>query len=62
MKEVESYAIFKIAAFINSYWFPVLIPIGFVGNTLSFLVMIKQSNKIRQLVSTWRLLVLMTIL
>ena len=45
MEEVESYTVFKIAAFINSYWFPVLIPIGFVGNTLSFLVMIKLSNR-----------------
>ena len=45
MEEVETYTIFKIVNFINSYWFPVLIPIGLVGNTLSFLVMIKQSNK-----------------
>ena len=45
MEEVESYAIFKIMNFINVYWFPFLIPIGLVGNTLSLLVMIKPSNR-----------------
>ena len=45
MEEVESYTIFKVAKFINIYWFPVLIPIGFVGNSLSFLVMIKPNNR-----------------
>ena len=45
MEEVESYTIFKIADFINIYWFPVLIPIGLVGNTLSFIVMIKPNNR-----------------
>ena len=35
---------FKIANFINTYWFPVLIPIGLVGNILSFVVMIKPKN------------------
>ena len=32
MEEVESYTTFKVANFITTYWFPVLIPIGFVGN------------------------------
>ena len=45
MEEVESYTIFKIADFINIYWFSVLIPIGLVGNTLSFIVMIKPNNR-----------------
>ena len=27
------------------YWFPILVPIGLVGNTLSFLIMIKPSNR-----------------
>ena len=45
MKEVESYTTFKIANFINTYWFPVLVAIGPVGNTLSFLVMIKPNNR-----------------
>ena len=45
MEEVEAYTIFKIANFISIYWFPVLVPLGLVGNTLSFLVMIKPNNK-----------------
>ena len=45
MEEVETYMTFKIANFINNYWFPVLIPIGLVGNTLSFLVMVKSNNR-----------------
>ena len=45
MEEVEGYTIFKVANFINIYWFPVLIPIGLAGNILSFLVMIKPSNR-----------------
>ena len=36
---------FKVALQINYYWFPILIPIGIVGNTLSFLVMIKPNNR-----------------
>ena len=32
LEEVEVYTIYKIATFINNYWFPVLIPIGLVGN------------------------------
>ena len=45
MEEVESYTIFKVANFISIYWFPVLIPIGLAGNTLSFIVMIKPNNR-----------------
>ena len=45
MKEVEGYTIFKIANFINFHWFPVLIPVGLVGNILSFLKMIKPNNR-----------------
>ena len=45
MEEVKTYATFKIASFIDTYWFPVLVPIGLVGNTLSFLVMIKPNNR-----------------
>ena len=45
MEKVEVYTIFKIANFINTYWFPILIPIGLVGNTLSFLVMVKRNNR-----------------
>ena len=45
MTQVETYTTFRIANFINVYWFPVLIPIGLVGNTLSFIVMIKPNNR-----------------
>ena len=45
MEEVETYMIYKIASVIDKYWFPVLIPIGLVGNTLSFLVMVKPNNR-----------------
>ena len=45
MEEVESYIIFKIANFISTYWFPVLVPVGLVGNTLSLLVMTKSNNR-----------------
>ena len=45
MEEAEAYATFKIASFISIYWFPFLVPIGLVGNSLSFFVMIKQNNR-----------------
>ena len=45
IKEMKSYTAFKIQHFINIYWFPFFIPISFVGNTLSFLVMIKPNNR-----------------
>ena len=45
MKEVQSYSTFKIANLIMIYWLPVLIPIGLIGNTLSFLVMTKPNNR-----------------
>ena len=45
MEQVETYMAFKIANLINIYWFPILIPLGLVGNTLSFIVMIKPNNR-----------------
>ena len=45
MEEVESCIIFKIGTFINIYYYLVFIPVGLVGNTLSFLIMIKQNNR-----------------
>ena len=45
MEKVEEYVAFKVALQINFYWFPILAPIGIVGNTLSFLVMIKPNNR-----------------
>ena len=45
MAKVETLATFKIATSLNMYWFTVLIPLGLVGNTLSFLVMMKPNNR-----------------
>ena len=45
MEEIKSYTSFRIAHFIIIYWFPFFIPIGLVGNILSFFVMIKPSNR-----------------
>ena len=45
MEEVNSMLIFKIATVIAKCWIPVLVPIGLVGNTLSFLIMIKPNNR-----------------
>ena len=44
-EEVKAHITYKVASYINIYWFPVLIPLGLVGNTLSFLVMIRQNNR-----------------
>ena len=45
MDEVETFTTFKIASFIGTYWLPTLVPVGLVGNTLSFLVMNKPNNR-----------------
>ena len=45
MEEVKTYTEFKVANFINMYWYPILVPIGLVGNTLSLLVMMKPNNR-----------------
>ena len=45
MKEVNTYTVFIIAKYVSNYWLPVLIPIGYVGNILSFLVMTKPNNR-----------------
>ena len=45
MEEVKTYIIFTIAMGFRMYWFPILVPVGLVCNTLSFLVMIKQTNR-----------------
>ena len=36
---------YKVASVIAIYFFPVLVPIGLIGNNLSFLVMIKPNNR-----------------
>ena len=45
MDKVETFITFKIANILGIYWIPILVPIGLVGNTLSFLVMIKPNNR-----------------
>ena len=45
MDEVKTFTTFKIATFLASYWFPILVPMGFVGNTLPFVVMTKANNR-----------------
>ena len=45
MEEVQTFMTFKIASYINQDWFPILVPVGFIGNTLSFLVMIRPNNR-----------------
>ena len=45
MQEAKTQSAYKIATFISTYWFPILFPIGFLGNILSFLVMIKPNNR-----------------
>ena len=45
MEEVETYMTYKVATFIGRHWLPILIPIGLVGNTFSFLVMTKPNNR-----------------
>ena len=45
MQEVKTYMEFKVANFINIYWYPILVPIGVLGNCLSFVVMMKPNNR-----------------
>ena len=45
LREAETYVTFKMAKDISRFWFPILIPLGLVGNTLSFLVMIRPNNR-----------------
>ena len=44
-EEAQTYLMFIIGTYIDIYWFPILVPIGLIGNTLSFLVMIKPNNR-----------------
>ena len=45
LQEAETYTTYKMARYIDSFWFPVLVPIGLVGYTLPFLVMIRSNNR-----------------
>ena len=45
MEEAENHMTYKVAVKINYYWFLILAPTGLLGNTLSFLVMMKPNNR-----------------
>ena len=46
LQEASNYLTYKVAKYIAKYWFPLLTPLGsVVGNTLSFLVMIRSNNR-----------------
>ena len=45
LQDAETYVTLKVAKYISTFWFPVLIPLGLVGNTLSFLVLIRSNNR-----------------
>ena len=57
MDGVKALVMHKFTTFIGTYWFPILIPVGLIGNTLSFLIMIKPHTKKCQHVFIWQLLV-----
>ncbi len=41
----KTYLAYKIGLAINNYWFLVIVPFGFIGNILSFIVMSRKSNR-----------------
>ena len=45
METVETFMVFKVSTYITKCWFPILTPIGILGNIHSFLVMIKPNNR-----------------
>ena len=45
MEEVQTYMAYTISKYLSKFWFPILVPIGFTGNLLSFLVMMKPNNR-----------------
>ena len=45
LDEVAQYTEFKVATAIADYWFPIIVPIGFIGNSLSFIVMMRGNNR-----------------
>ena len=45
MEEVKICTEFKIANFISIFWYPILVPVGLIGNCLSFAVMMKPQNR-----------------
>ena len=45
MEKVGRFMVLKVATYITKCWFPILTPVGLIGNVLSFLVMIKPNNR-----------------
>ena len=45
MEKVGTFMAFKVATYITKCWFPILTPVGIMGNILSFLVLIKPNNR-----------------
>ena len=45
LQEAQSYLTYKIVKYTDRYWFPILLPLGLIGNTASFLVMIRSNNR-----------------
>ena len=45
LQNAQAYMTFKLTKYIARYWLPLLLPFGLVGNTLSFLVMIRLNNR-----------------
>ena len=45
LEEAGTYMTYKLAKYIATYWFPILIPLGLIDNSLSFLVMIRPNNR-----------------
>ena len=44
-KEASELLPYKVGRDIQTYWLPIIIPIGLIGNTLSFLVMMRPHNR-----------------
>ena len=43
-EQAKSYLLYRAGVGIHTYWLPVLVPVGFVGNILSILVMTSNQN------------------
>ena len=45
LQDAQTYMTYKILIYLDRYWYPILIPLEYLGNTLSFLVMIRPNNR-----------------
>lgn len=44
-EEASTYLTYKIGVYIHIYWLPIMTPIGLVGNTLAFIIMVQMYNR-----------------